>query len=120
LTFRPTGRDREDRLTRHLGQPGGGGWGAFEDGKLVAAGLMANDGRKGWIERVATLPERWGSGLAKAVVAACLQSLRETGALVTGALIESENTPSRRLFESLGFIDAPTLCYYSIRDHPED
>jgi ribosomal protein S18 acetylase RimI-like enzyme len=119
LPCRPHGRDREDRLSAHLDSPQIGGWGAFNGEKMIAAALTSNDGRKGWLERVATLPEYRKTGLARAIVAAAMQTLRENGALVIAALIEEENTPSRKLFESLGFVDSPTLCYYSIRDNPE-
>ena len=118
LPFRPKGRDREDRLGSHLDGPLVGGWGAFVGSQLVAATLTSSDGRKGWIERAATRPEHRKAGLARALVAAAVQSLKESGALVIAALVEEENTPSRRLFESLGFVDSPTLLYYSLRDNP--
>jgi len=118
LPFRPHGRDREDRLASHLDSPLIGGWGAFIEDQLVAATLTGNDGRKGWIERAATRPEHRKAGLAGALVAAAVQSLKDDGALVIAALVEEENTPSRRLFESLGFVDSPTLLYYSLRDNP--
>jgi ribosomal protein S18 acetylase RimI-like enzyme len=118
LPFRPDGRDREDRLTAHLSGSSTGGWGALVEGELVAATLTGNDGRKGWIERAATLPQHRRAGLARALIAAAVQSLKESGALVIAALIEEDNIPSRRLFESLGFVDSPTLLYYSLRDSP--
>jgi ribosomal protein S18 acetylase RimI-like enzyme len=116
LPFRPAGRDREDRLARHLSGPTTGGWGAFVSDLMVAATLTSNDGRKGWIERLATLPEFRKAGLAKAILTAAVRTLKESGALVIAALIEEENVPSRRLFESVGFVHSPTLCYYSLRD----
>jgi ribosomal protein S18 acetylase RimI-like enzyme len=119
LPYKPFGRDRSDRLGRHLNQHGGGGWGAFYGQNLSAAALYSYDGRKGYIEHLATRPEQRRAGLAEAIVAASLQSLKEAGALVIAALIESANTPSRKLFESLGFVDSPSLCYYSIRDGDE-
>jgi GNAT superfamily N-acetyltransferase len=118
LPFRPHGRDREDRLGDHLDGPQIGAWGAFISDVLVAAAIISNDGRKGWIERVATQPQHRKTGLARALVAAAVQSLKDDGALVIAALVEEENTPSRRLFESLGFVDSPTLLYYSLRDNP--
>lgn len=119
LPFHKTGRDREDRLAGHLDSPSIGGWGAFIGEKMVAGTLTSNDGRKGWIERLATLPKYRKTGLGRALVTAAMQTLKESGALVIAALIEEENAPSRRLFESLGFVDSPTLCYYSIRDNPD-
>ena len=116
LPFKTKGRDREDRLGSHLDGPHIGGWGAFVEDELVAAILISSDGRKGWIERAATRPEHRKVGLARALVAAAVQSLRDNGALVISALVEEDNTPSRRLFESVGFVDSPTLLYYSLRD----
>jgi ribosomal protein S18 acetylase RimI-like enzyme len=119
LPFKPRGRDREDRLARQFNQPKPGGWGAFENGSLIAAALTSFDGRKGYIERLATLPEYQRAGLARALVLNCLRSLKDGGALVTAALIEADNIPSRRLFESCGFSVSPTLTYYSIRENPD-
>lgn len=119
LPCKPRGRDRAERLRRHLSQPSGGGWGAFDGGELIAAALYSFDGRKGFIERLATRPDRRKSGLAKAIVAACSKSLKESGALVVAALIESDNSASRALFESIGFVNHPHLCYYTFRENPD-
>jgi ribosomal protein S18 acetylase RimI-like enzyme len=117
LPFRPEGRDRTDRLTLHLSQPMLGGWGIFDGKTLIAAALVSFDRRKGYIERMATRPEHRRAGMAKALVMACRQTLQEAGALVISALIESENSASRQLFESCGFVNEPTLCYYSYREN---
>ncbi|RPH94132.1 GNAT family N-acetyltransferase [candidate division KSB1 bacterium] len=119
LPFRPQGRDHEDRLARYLNGLSVGGWGAFISNTLAGAALISYDGRKGWIERLATRPEHRGTGIAKAIVAAATQSLKDSGAFVIAALIEEENTASRRLFESCGYKHSPTICYYSTRDGPE-
>jgi RimJ/RimL family protein N-acetyltransferase len=120
LPYRPEGRDRIDRLARHLDGKAIGGWGAFQGETLIAAALVSNDGRKGWIERLATSPRFRRAGLARAIVTAGMQSLREDGALVIAALIESENLASCKLFESCGFVNDPGLRYLSIRANPGD
>jgi len=119
LPFRPHGRDREDRLSTHFSQPMSGGWGAFNRDSLIAAALVSFDRRKGYIERLATRPEHRRTGLAKAVIAACKQTLTEAGALVISALIESDNVASRSLFECCGFVNEPSLCYYSCRENSD-
>jgi ribosomal protein S18 acetylase RimI-like enzyme len=96
-----------------------GGWGTFQNGSLIAGALVSFDRRKGYIERLATHPNHRRGGLAKAVVAACTETLKSAGALVISALIESENAESRNLFESCGFVIEPRLCYYSYRENSD-
>ncbi|MDD5088380.1 MAG: GNAT family N-acetyltransferase [bacterium] len=117
LPYKPSGRDREDRLSRHLSSVHPGGWGCFVENDLAAAALISYDGRKGWIERLATDPNHRRVGLAKAIIMAARQSLIEQGALVIGALIENGNVPSRRLFEACGFIHQTNCGYFTDRTH---
>lgn len=119
LAFKPTGRDREDRLSRHLSSAAPGGWGCFVDGELAAAAIVSDDGRKGWIERLATHLNYRHTGLAKAIVMTARQNLMEREVLVIGALIENGNVASRRLFEACGFISDLNYGYFSYRDDPE-
>ncbi|MFZ5434274.1 MAG: GNAT family N-acetyltransferase [Calditrichota bacterium] len=119
LPYKVRGRDRLDRLARHLSGSCTGGWGCWADGKLVAAAIVSHDGRKGWIERLATDPDYRRTGFGKALIAACLDSLRVQGVPVTGALIGNSNTASRKLFEACGFVCESDYSYYSIRDNPD-
>ncbi|MBI5059013.1 GNAT family N-acetyltransferase [candidate division KSB1 bacterium] len=119
LGYKLTGRDTPERLQAHLSGPHIGGWGAFRADKMVAATLISSDGRKGWIERLATLPEERRSGLAMALVTAAKQTLLDDGNLVIGALIEHSNHPSRKLFEAAGFLLDDHHYYYSFREYPD-
>jgi ribosomal protein S18 acetylase RimI-like enzyme len=119
LAFKPRGRDSEDRLKRHLGGASPGGWGIFEEQKLVAAAIVSNDGRKGWIERLASLPTHRRTGLAKVLVTAATQRFREDGLLIVAALIAKDNAASRKLFEACGYKADEDYLYYSIRDSNE-
>ena len=116
LPFRPLGRDSLNRLRASLNRAHDGGWGAFSGGQLIGAALASYDGRRGWIERMAVLPDHRRAGLAKALIAACMNSLRERGALVIGAMIDEENSASRLLFESCGFVHKSDICYYTFRE----
>ncbi|MBU0507963.1 GNAT family N-acetyltransferase [bacterium] len=120
LPYRPHGRDREDQLARHLSAAAPGGWGSFAGETLACAAIVSQDGRKGWIERLATDPDFRRTGLAKAVIAAARQGLKEAGALVIGALIEAENTASIRLFEACDFKHNPNIGYFTWRENPDD
>jgi ribosomal protein S18 acetylase RimI-like enzyme len=115
LPFRPHGRDSLGKLHAFLNAHDDAGWCAAVDNHLIGAALVSDDGRKGWIERLAVHPDHRRAGLAKAIITACMNSLRERGVLVIGALIDEENEASRSLFESCGFVHHPDLCYYSYR-----
>lgn len=120
LPFRPRGRDSWERLRAFLNAPDDAGWCVTAGDHLIGAALIADDGRKGWIERLAVHPDHRRAGLAKAIIAACMNSLRERDLLVIGALIEQENEASRLLFESCGFVRHTDICYYSHRNHPDN
>ncbi len=116
LEFRPHGRDSLPRLRAFLNAAHDMGWAAFSDNRMVGAALAIYDGRKGWIERLAVLPEYRGAGLAKAIVTACTNTLKSQGALIIAALIDTDNRASRQLFESCGFCFKPEICYYTLRE----
>lgn len=116
LDFRPRGRDSLPRLRAFLNGTHDMGWAAFVENRMIGAALATYDGRKGWIERLAVLPEYRGAGLAKAIVAACTNTLKSQGALIIAALIETDNRASRQLFESCGFRFKPEICYHTLRE----
>jgi N-acetylglutamate synthase len=119
LPYRKQGRDEPQRLKRYLNGSRETGWGAFDGDKLVGAALASYDGRKGWIERLAVLPDYRRTGLAKALIVAVTQTLQKAGAMIIAALILESNTASRQLFETCGYKFDPTVCYYTKRDNPD-
>lgn len=76
--------------------------GAFENGRLVAVGLIGPDGEPGeWrVRGMATLPEFRGRGAGGAVLAALLDHGRSQGATAVWANVR---TPARMLYERAGF-----------------
>lgn len=119
LPFRPRGRDSLSRLRSFLSGPYEAGWCTEANNELTGAALISDDGRKGWIERLAVHPDFRRAGLAKVIVTACTNSLRFRGTLVIGALIDEDNHISRTLFESCGYVHHSGICYYSYRKNNE-
>ena len=120
LPFRPHGRDTIPRLRASLRQAHEGGWAAFADNRMAGAALLSFDGRRGWVERLAVHPDYRRVGIAKALVIACMNSLKVRGALVIGALIDDDNLSSRKLFESCGFVHKQDICYYTYRENNDN
>lgn len=115
LPTKPAGRDHPDRLRREMESYPDNFIGAFVDGRLVGSVLATWDGRKGWINRVAVLPECRRQGIGQTLIKAAEEELEGRGALIIAALIEVDNTSSRRLFERTGYADYGEIAYVSKR-----
>ena len=119
LEYRPNGRDSKLAITVQMSRDPELFLGAFENGRLVGSLLATFDGRRGWINRLATLPEARRRGIAKELVSHAERRLRQRGAMVIGAHVEKENGASLHLFENCGFKVAGNLVYLSKRDRPD-
>ena len=69
LPFKPKGRDSREDIERQIGLSCTIYRVAVLDRRIVGAILGSHDGRKGWINRLAVLPEYTRQGVAKALVA---------------------------------------------------
>jgi len=105
------GRESKRSFRRQLKQ--------FPDLYLVATdGDRSHDHRKGWINRVAVLPECQRQGVAVALVSACEAGIRAHGIEIMAALIEPYNVASAALFEKLGYHNDVPARYYRKLSHP--
>jgi ribosomal protein S18 acetylase RimI-like enzyme len=114
-SVRPQGRDSREAFARQLASGTHTMIGLEVGGELVGVVLATQDGRKGWINRLAVLPEHRHCGHAGRLVAEAECALREQGITVIAALIEPENDDSLRLFRKLGYVEATGLHYVSKR-----
>ena len=118
-TVRATGRDSREALARQLAGGTHTLIGLEVDHELVGVVLATHDGRKGWINRLAVVPEHRRRGCAARLGAAAEEMLRDQGMTVIAALIEPENDESLALFQKLGYLEQPGLHYVSKRDRAE-
>lgn len=115
LPFRPLGRDAKERFQSELGQGTAIFLGAEIEGVLVGVVLGTHDGRKGWINRLAVLPEFRNRGIGKALAIETEQRLNELGIRIVTCLIEGENDAAKDFFQSLGYVGHPDITYFSKR-----
>ena len=76
LPIKPRGRDSYENLAAQIEEPN---IGAFLDGRLVGLVIASSDGRKGWINRLAVLPEFEGHDIARSLIRRAEDALRKTG-----------------------------------------
>ena len=114
-SVRPQGRDSREAFARQMAAGTHTMIGLEVDGTLAGVVLATHDGRKGWINRLAVLPEHQHRGYAARLVAEAERVLREQGITVIAALIEPGNDASLALFRKLGYLEATGMHYLSKR-----
>ena len=92
---------------------------AVDDERIIGMVFGSHDHRKGWINRLAVLPEHQRRGVAVALVTACDEAIRAQGIEIVAALVETPNLESARLFEKLGYHADVPVCYYRKLSHPD-
>ena len=119
LPYRPNGRDAPEGLRAQLRRDPDLFLGAFDGPKMVGVAIATDDGRKGWINRLAVLPSHRRLGVGEAIVKACEDALRRRGRGVFSILIEGENEASETLFLQAGYRSEHDIKYYAKRDSEE-
>ena len=83
-----------------------------EDGELVGTVIVAFDGWRGAMYRLVTHTDRRRQGIARALVAAGEEQLRQQGARRVHLMVLSENDGGRSAWESFGYAhDAHDVRY---------
>jgi N-acetylglutamate synthase len=112
------GRDSPDNLRKQLASGTVFILGDVEGGLLRGVIIVSNDGRKGWMNRLAVLPRFRDQGIASGLILEAEKRLKRMGIEILAAHIEEENRSSRQLFEKLGYVPATDIIYFvkRIRD----
>ena len=92
---------------------------AVDGERIIGMVFGSHDHRKGWINRLAVLPECRRRGVAAALVTACDDAIRAQGIEIVAALVEAYNTESAALFEKLGYRADVPVAYYRKLSRPD-
>lgn len=115
LPFKAQGRDSREHMSKELRQNSDLVLGAYEEGELIGVIIGTDDGRKGWINRLAVLPGYRRQGVAVALISACEKALRKRGRRIICTLVE-DNPESLELFKKAGYIKHNDIFYLSKRE----
>jgi ribosomal protein S18 acetylase RimI-like enzyme len=116
LSIRPTGRDSTPELMRQLAVNPDGFLGAFAGDTLLGAVIATDDGRRGWINRLAVSPTHRHRHLGVQLLNAAEKELRRRGLRIIAAHVEATNHSSRALLLYAGYKCLPEVQYFSKRD----
>ena len=116
LPYRPKGRDSLARLRKQISETPDLFLGAFENGRLVGVAICSDDLRKGWINRLAVVPDARGRGIGRALIEASEDALGRRGHKLFCVLIEEDNPTSTMLFSKAGYRHESDILYYAKRE----
>lgn len=90
-----------------------------EDGTgLVASVFGAYDGRRGWVNRLATRPDRRGLGVARELLGRLEDALRAKGCSKLNLLVQNDNPDLVDFYTALGYVtDDVTFLGKRLGDH---
>ncbi|UCE45523.1 MAG: GNAT family N-acetyltransferase [Methanobacteriota archaeon] len=116
LPTKPAGRDTLENLRVQLNAAPDLIIGAFDGSRMVGVIMGSDDGRKGWVNRLAVAPDMRRTGVAKTLLNRCEDALRSRGRQIICTLIEEYNEASKELFVSMGYKREDDIIYYTKRD----
>jgi len=119
LPTKKLGRDSRENIQEQMKDDHLLFLGAFENNKLIGVIIVNHAGRKGWINRLAVLPEFQRKGVASKLIKYGENWLREKGIKIYATLIEDYNDSSKKLFKKMGYVFHKDIFYYSKRESDE-
>ena len=119
LPYRPLGRDSKENISKQLEQPNISFLFVEKEDKIIGSIIISHDGRKGWINRVAILPEYRNLGIASYLIDDAEKRFNKIGIKIVASLIEDWNLKSLKLFDKLGYIRHPDIIYFTKRESTE-
>lgn len=119
LPYKPNGRDSRNSIEKEINNNICKFLFAKIDEKYVGSALITHDGRKGWINRVVVLPDFRKQGIARKLVNAGEQWLKEMGIGIFACQIEGYNYDSFDAFRKMGYVPFEGIRYLTKRVHPD-
>ena len=119
LPYKPKGRDSRNSIENEIKRGCGKFLFAVMGDTYIGAVLVTHDGRKGWINRVCVLPEYREQGVARKLVDASEQWLKEQGIGIFACQIEGYNDDSFEAFQKMGYVNFEGIRYLTKRTHPD-
>ncbi len=116
IPWKPEGRDRKENIAREIEEQPEYWIGAYDGDKLIGIIVGTDDGRKGWINRLAVDEEYRGRGIGTELLEKLERVFEEKGFQIWASLIEPDNSEAMDFFEKRGFEDLD-IKYYSKREN---
>lgn len=84
------------------------------DEAVVATAMVGEDGHRGWVYYVATLPKLQRGGLGRTMMEATEDWLRGRGIWKLQLLVRGDNASAKGFYEQLGYQDTGAICLQKV------
>ena len=119
LPYKPNGRDSRENIEKELQKGCCIFLVAENENKIVGSVLGTNDGRKGWINRLAVKIEYRKKGLASQLLEEVEKRFNDLGIGIIACLVEDDNPDSLKVFSKFGYSEFKGMHYLTKRKHPK-
>ena len=119
LPFKPNGRDAEHNIIKQIQTENICFFVAEINDKLVGAVIASHNGRKGWVNRLAVLPEFREKGIAAALLKRSENYFLSNNINIFACLIEDWNDVSMEYFSNNNYIPHKDIIYYTKKLRPD-
>jgi len=119
LPYKPEGRDTNENILKQLKIENNLFLVAEISGKLVGAIIASHNGRKGWINRLAVLPEFREKGIASALIRKSEEFFLSNNIEIFVCLIEDWNNLSISFFQNNDYIEHRDIIYFTKKLSPQ-
>ena len=119
LPIKSKGRDTKENIEKQLQIENNRFFVAEIDKKLVGAIIASHNGRKGWINRLAVLPEFRGKGIASALIMKSEEFFISNNIKIFACLIEDWNDYSMKFFINKDYIEHKDIIYFTKKLDPK-
>ncbi len=119
LPFKPEGRDTKENILNQLKITNNCFFVAVVDNKLVGAIIASHNGRKGWINRLAVLPEFREKGIAAALIKKSEVFFLSNNIKIFACLIEDWNDLSTSFFQNKDYTEHKDIIYFTKKLSPQ-
>ena len=108
--------DSKDATRRYLERNPGLSFVAMVNERVVGCVMCGHDGRRGYLQHLVVKPEHRRHGIGKALVTACINSLKQIGIYKTHLFILKSNSLADAFWASNGWILRDEINLYSYND----
>jgi len=119
LPIKSKGRDTKVNIEKQLKVDNNRFFVAEINDKLVGSIIASHNGRKGWINRLAVLPEFRGKGIASSLIKKAEEFFLSNNIKIFACLIEDWNDHSMKFFIDKNYIEHKDIIYFTKKLNPE-